>query len=268
MISLANKENITDITNKMSNELNEKKIVIKQLLLLTNMIIDCIDPLKLKSDIIISYNYDNLTEKFIIKINNKELVKIIPKIRYDFLREYTDNEPIAGLLIKYDLIGGMKGQQWMIPLNIYKQLYDNFHIEVEGFASPFNTQLMLINRNCSYCSIFKSDKIYGSIGSFFKNMKKGTLSNKNIVINPPFINSIMTKVALLILQHKKTVIFWGPNWTDAEFYQLLDKAKSDKIILKRNEYYYETYTGQKIKANFDSVVFFLNTTIGDFEFKY
>jgi hypothetical protein len=74
-------------------------------------------------------------------------------------------------------------------------IYDNklLHYDVELFASPFNRSLK------EFCSLYPDiDKYYeGSLGSFYKYKLE---SHKKYTMNPPYVDSVMTKAAKKITE--------------------------------------------------------------------
>jgi hypothetical protein len=113
-----------------------------------------------------------------------------------------------------------------------------------------------------YCSLMPIDKKFGSIGNFYDQNFDG----KFAVVNPPFVEKYLETAAQKCIEevnkHKKCkFVFYGPNWTDAEFYKMMEDAGAKKKILKRGTYEYEDLlTLKTIPAKFDSVVF----TLGEF----
>ena len=257
LISYVNFGNIENATKKAFSELKFKRLFVKENFF--EKLIKCMDTNleKINIDKPISFEYKN--NIFSIKINNKEIQSILPQERYDYLISKSNDSNIAYTIIKYELIGGMKGQSWSIPKEIYKQLIDFYNVSFECFASPFNSQLVLLRDDANYCSIFKSDNIFGSYGSFFDVINKDLLRGKNIVINPPFIESILTEASKYAINHFGIVVFFAPYWKDAKFIEILENKEHNKQILKANKHYYVNYSGEQIMAKFDSVIYVFNS---------
>jgi len=153
-------------------------------------------------------------------------------------------------------------QQWAIPLSEYKK-YIEQGATIEGFASPFNSQIMRIDSNLNYCSLSEYDEIFGSLGNFFDQDFDG----KTVVVNTPFIEAIQKQAAEKCLSelesHPCKFIFYGPDWNDADFYQLLDKSPykiSKRVLPKYKHDVEDLIKGEKIKAKFGAVVFILERT--------
>jgi phosphorylated CTD-interacting factor 1 len=132
-----------------------------------------------------------------------------------------------------------RGQQLSIPSRAYDVMIQTYGATFEGFASPFNSQMMrymiprthddasLLSR--SYCSIFpRIDAPFGSVGSFFdESSSANQLCNRVSVLNPPFIEKIMVAmvqkcIADLARATEPTRIFIiVPNWIDSAYFTML-----------------------------------------------
>ena len=193
----------------------------------------------------------------IIKMEDKVHIKYglfetdIPKYRYDILKKFGSDEDILEVCLVYSRIL-FGSQHWAIPLDKFKE-YVEQGASIEGFASPFNSQIMRIDKpGLHYCSLMEIDKKFGSLGDFFDQ----DFSNKFVVVNPPFIESVLKRAAEKCLSEKGKFVFYGPNWTDAEFYTLLEAAGAKKEILKKGEHEYEDLLhDRRVVARFESVVF-------------
>ena len=188
-------------------------------------------------------------DKFKMMINSKRLKR---------LRELGSEDNILLSAMTYSsMMSG--GQQWSIPLDQYqKYLNEAEELEMEileGFGSPFNSQVIMLG-NYKFCSLYPHlDSIFGGISNFFDT----DLTGKYVVINPPFILTLMEDMTNKAIETMKSdirtiLILWVPKWSDASYYQKLESIAKEKIELKVNEYYYES-NGQKILANFPSTIF-------------
>ena len=97
----------------------------------------------------------------------------------------------------------------------------------ECFASPFNHTFNY------FCSAFDDlEKPLGSLGNFFSINK---FNSKNLLINPPFDNTIIYYAIKHILDimkiDKYNVIFTLPDWSDAEYYNLLYNSPYFKKVI-------------------------------------
>lgn len=184
--------------------------------------------------------------------------KQIPKYRFDILSKSGSDEDILELCLNYGRIMA-SGQHWSIPLETYKK-YVAEGATVEGFASALNSQIMRIDKpGLHFCSLMDIDKQFGSLGNFFDQ----DFAEKFVIVNPPFIEEILERAANKCIEevrrHKCKFVFYGPNWTDAKFYKLLEVVAKKEILRKGEHEYEDLLHGRIVDAKFESVVF----TFGD-----
>lgn len=201
-----------------------------------------------------------------VKVSYGSFNKTIPKYRYELLSEHGSPQDILNCMFEYySLLPS--SQQWAIPLAEYKKFVADADEVVEGFASPFNSQIMRLaadfpDKKLNFCSLSECDKQFGSLGNFFDQ----DFTGKTVIVNPPFIESILESAAKKCLETldkgEAKFIFYGPAWYDSPFYELLDsdETKQKYNVTKRNlmkyQYSYEDLLNDKtIKATFNSVVF-------------
>jgi hypothetical protein len=158
------------------------------------------------------------------------------------------------MLMRYNtMLAG--SQHWNIPYNYYKYINKMYNVKVEGFSSPLNSQLLLIDDNSFFCSLFYDvDKYFGSIGSFFNTdmikfydfFRKKHGDYLSFSLNPPYIESLiveMTKVVDNCLNIiPKIRFFIGlPYWSNFEPIDNISKNKYLKYvhIFNKGTYYYE-----------------------------
>jgi hypothetical protein len=147
------------------------------------------------------------------------------------LDQAVHNSYIAHMVLRY---GSMinRGQQWSLPKKVCHKLHNLLKFDLEGFASPFNAQLM--NLGVPFCSAFPdTDKAFGSLGSFFDQ----DLANKHAYVNPPYIEVIMNCAAAKCLDACKDgddtlFLFAVPVWTDSEYFRNLISSKWLRISKK------------------------------------
>lgn len=201
--------------------------------------------------------------------------KVIAPARIALLRKFAAPEQIAVMAMRYDtLVQG--SQQWAIPAAVYDVLVREYGADIEAFASPLNSQI-LVHRareieekgtsTRRFCSLFPdTDAIFGSLGDFFS----ADIAGHTVVINPPFIVKLIDRIVARCanLPFEKTRLFIvAPSWADAEFYQKLSAhpALVGKIEHRKYETYYEE--GEKqIVASFETTMFVLgdaNAIAGD-----
>lgn len=174
------------------------------------------------------------------------------------MKQNPNKEDLAAMMVRYaSLLPG--GQQWSVPQSIYNYLMINYKVDVEAFASPLNSQIRELGGN--FCSLFlDTDAKYGSIGNFFDL----SLIGRKAIVNPPFVESVLEKVADKIIGDKalsksSLLFIIIPEWKDAPFYKKLKNASTylfDFPLVKGN-YHYVDYENKVIIANFNSHVYIL-----------
>ena len=153
------------------------------------------------------------------------------------------------------------GQQWSVPASAYDILTREYGVDVEGFASPFNSQL-IAREGCKFCSLFAdTDAIFGSVGNFFDFDFDG----HSAVVNPPYIISILDAVTKKCIDtcakaQKPTRFFIvTPTWVDANFYGRLSACEflEARLVHNKGETYFED-DGNQITALFNTSIFILS----------
>lgn len=155
-------------------------------------------------------------------ISHSHYIKLI-KMNLIFKKEnYEINKLIFKLLLRYLLaFDDIGGYSYALPHKIFNKFSKLLNINTECFASPLNVYLD------SYYSIFPdTDTIFGSRGSFFDaDFPEGAYE-----VNPPFMISIIDKTvdkifSFLELKSKRYLfLIILPHWSDAEFYDRLNKC--------------------------------------------
>ena len=143
--------------------------------------------------------YVSENDNYIIKYRN--YTKMINYKRYSkLIKNYDRPFPydFIKMILRYAIFD-TSNQQWSIGINLYENISYLFDISFEMFASPLNFNMNM------FCSIFlDTDKIFGSIGSFY-NLSIECLLNQNIkgvFYNPPYLPILMnhtTKICLNLL---------------------------------------------------------------------
>lgn len=287
LISISNKNGTSIYTTmdvkdpiniKLKNELKEKNIKIQ----VTDIFNIVNDMIQYDSPVIIKNNtktyYDRKKNKwgwFIsidIKIENK-IDNIYLKVplslnKYNELRKYNKND-VTIMLLRYASILN-KGQQWAIPYKQFDHLVNKFGVNREAFASPINSGLSSRSEDIKFCSLFHdTDKIFGSIGSFFDQKLYDEKKILHWTINPPFVESIINKTSDKIIRELekasklkcKVMIFYVlPTWDDMKGYINVASSKYKKFIkiLGKKKHFYE-HLGKCININIKSTVFVLDT---------
>lgn len=201
------------------------------------------------------------------------------KISINRLSKWQDisKKVIMKMLLRYSSMA-LGGQQWHVPSKWYKWIIEKYDADIEGFASPLNSQLVLYKKNPKFGSLFiDTDKPFGSIGNIF-DVDSKLLRGKTMVNNPPFVLEIMDKLCKyqhkLLAKIKLRIILIVPEWRDTYYYKKSMKSKylvCDEY-LSPNNYYYETESnsGKKIRiiARFGSHVFVLSSFPNESPKKY
>ena len=149
------------------NKFNDEKITAKNIY---NIINNKQNPISLDKEMIIS---------LIVPEDIKSLQKRYPKV--------SKNDIIA-LIIRY---GSPESNPYFkepiklssaylsLPPPVYKYMAEILYNPVEAFAGPINCTLPI------FCSVFKEDKPFGSLGPFIPEVVKNS-KNKTFICNPPY----------------------------------------------------------------------------------
>ena len=100
--------------------------------------------------------------------------------------EWLDNE-MTGLIVRYNCMGGFSDNLHGSVPPTWTTALPGF---IECFASPFNHKFPI------YFSLYKSDQVFGSRGSFFEWIADlgGVLPTGNYEMNPPWNNEMYEKL--------------------------------------------------------------------------
>lgn len=212
--------------------------------------------------------YDSLNN--MVRLNVGEIGISLPVSVYArlFRSANGDTSKISELVIKYFPLGITSGLFWSVDRSIYKELIENSALPVlECFASPFNYS------NSNYCSLFKSDSVFGSKGNFFDYIKKLDVPCR-LLVNPPYVEKIMAKTANVVLDYLARVpnseaVFMLPAWNkvgyggNAEAIETLEKqpnVQSFEVGAQQHSVY-SFAKGESITANMD-LIFYIATSPG------
>jgi hypothetical protein len=270
---------------KMLDEYNEKKIKLtnERVLRLEKVILDAqLKFIGMNRMLILNKNkpgyFNNIDCSIYVSgelnylIKYKKYTKVINFFRYSrIIRNYDRPFPydIIRMILRYAIFD-TSNQQWSIGINLYEYISNIFDISFEMFASPLNFNMNM------FCSIFlDTDKIFGSVGSFY-NLSLERLLNQNIkgvFFNPPYLPILMnytTKICINLLEKMErenmdfTIISFLPNWADADYIQLFLQSKylvANKIIPKGDYILHEKDKGKLIKGTFELLVIMMNSRI-------
>lgn len=200
----------------------------------------------------------------------KEYMRKISPARISILLARGSCYDIAVMLMRYACI--LPGaQHWNIPKSNYKIYYDD-GVRIEGFASPINAQLITIDPECKFCSLFPDvDRIFGSIGNFFTTSFVG----QKVAVNPPFTVELFDKIATKIIseceisraQNKQTIFYVNFGaWEDTYGYNLIKNSNYCtfvSILPEKTHYYINTNkaTEDKVTAKFRTAFFYIGHPI-------
>lgn len=149
---------------------------------------------------------------------------------------------ICRMLLRYKAIIS-RNQHLNAPVGLYSTLNDWLSIDVEGFASPINSQLLRIGyrkkmaaKTCQFCSLFPdTDAIFGSIGSFFDN----NFAGKTVSVHAPYVLDIQNAALKHVVDQCAKAEAGGYSvafdvgvaaWTDAEYHEVAESTKYLKAL--------------------------------------
>jgi hypothetical protein len=187
--------------------------------------------------------------------------------RLQILRKKGTDEHIVWMLLRYSSLLP-RGQHWCIPLVNYQWLYEQYGVDIEGFASPINSQLLAVDLQCPFCSLFPdTDRVFGSVGSFFTT----NFLDHSVLVNSPYMEEMIDHVArkmeqqcILAESQGSFIRFFVTTtaWYDAKGCLRMSKSKycTYQEILPKYRHFYEdcNHTRRKrIIAPFDTAFFVL-----------
>jgi hypothetical protein len=221
----------------------------------------------------IKQNNEIVNINFTIKYNDNKIniYKNIPNKIYNKIKKKGKEKY---LLFFYIIVDFDTGQFWGLHPNFYNYIKENYKNTIECFASPFNNNL-----NDYFSLIYPIDKFYGSKGNFFENFLK--VKYDIYIINPPFVESIISKVLLLIEEKLKTkvvqlaskltleplnealqIFIYIPQWDDLilpwynkmseTYYLKIFKLESDNTML------FDYINNKSIKDTFGTYIICIN----------
>jgi hypothetical protein len=209
-----------------------------------------------------------------------KFLRHIPQERVNVLLKLGTLEQILIMVMRYSFISVRGSQQWACPRKLYENLIKYYDIQIEGFASPLNSQMMMIhhsqpfshpfshsfspqgeketgeketdNEKKNYCSLFPdTDSVFGSLGSFFDQDFRG----KRVFINPPFHPRFIMDVYRKIMSEPDAVYLAVlPEWPKEEGYIKFLKSARYSFTYDQKNHYYE-HDGKIISATFRSTFF-------------
>lgn len=208
-----------------------------------------------------------LDKKFIIRYEyNKEKISYfypLEKSRLEKFLELSSLENISIMIMRYACLAS-NGQQWSHSVEFYKFFKNKYDVEVEGFASPLNSKMLLLNSY--FCSLFpKIDKDFGSLCKF----GDAFFENVSIVCNPPFIASIIEESVNFAIKnledaksknYKVRYIFTFPIFEEKFYFKTLNETEflATHFFLKAGEHSYENLVGKLRKFSLDTHFYVLS----------
>ncbi|NEV93161.1 CTD-interacting factor [Psychroflexus sp. YR1-1] len=161
---------------------------------------------------------------------------------FNFVRSKTDEETAANAVLRSALrYASIYAETRHIgpPQEVYDLFYD-WGIRNEGFASPFNARV-LGKPEAKFYSLFKdTDEIFGSAGSFF-NLDKPQ-NPGHWCLDPPFTKELMTSVDSILKD-------WLATYTDLSVLLIIPESHTpanrpdETVTLKKGIHYYEGLEG-------------------------
>lgn len=161
---------------------------------------------------------------------------------FGFVKLKSDVETAANAVLRSALrYGSIYAETRHIgpPQKVYDMFYD-WGIRNEGFASPFNARL-LGKPESQFYSLFKdTDEVFGSAGSFF-NLNQPE-NPGHWCLDPPFTSEIMSKVDSILKD-------WLGIYKKLSFLLIIPESHTpantpdESVTLKRNIHQYEGLEG-------------------------
>lgn len=192
--------------------------------------------------------YDIVNENGVLRYGHFSIE--IEPMRLDILKKQSLDK-IMAMALRYASISLYGGNFLSMTANTYKSLIDIYGAELEGFASPLNSQFLM--HGLKFCSLFlDTDGPFGSVGDFFKQKFKGC-----VVCNPPFYNSLIQRAVDYTNGFPDCVfIYCLPTWQKEKWYSDLENHKLRSDMRQYNEFTYNYQAGDKIvRANFATTIF-------------
>jgi len=186
-------------------------------------------------------------------------IQLYPRLR-QIIELYGIKDALE-LSIRYAAI--LDNDEVCIPRQCADNLYINYNVRNEAFASPLNSRLFSKD-GITYFSIFSDDSKFNSSGNIFhlKENLKG-----NWIINPPRgIISVMAAKYFIQLIEKSAepelLLFFLLHKSDRESYNLLSKNKF--YIVEHQSHLLETQSGDiiHVKKEYIYIVLGKNTCMG------
>lgn len=213
------------VDDKFIQELIDKKLV-KDKKEGENVLLDINDTIKQ------STSHQEKTAQLVPKCDAKKIafgsfgIPTIPRMR-KFIGTVSCRDIVRAALRYKSLQEG--GQHWGLTQEHADDLYNNFGVRNEAFASPFNSRFAG-KPNATFCSLFlDTDSPFGSIGDFF-GVSSEKWQSGNWEVNPPFVEDVLLKAVDKVLEETKKAkekrvniraFVLTPAWEDSKFFKKL-----------------------------------------------
>ncbi len=201
----------------------------------------------------------------IVQLTDDIKMKILPNVLDELRKLNPSDDELYSLVARYLSINP-GSQHWSASDAIFSEQMAKHDLDTEGFASPFNSYLIRSGLKRSdpskyrIFSLFPEDKDFGCEHDFFT----ATLTGHRVFVNPPFIESMLEQAAVRCIQALRddvdtVIVFYGPKWDDAKFYQLLSTSSYLESITVLNRNTYELFTADGvIQSRVDNVMWVLS----------
>lgn len=149
------------------------------------------------------------------------------------------------------------GLWWALPNKLYDTLKTKYNFTLELYANPMNCHL---ERFCSLHSDI--DEPFGSIGRV-QSINLSEIEDTNITCNPPYtetsINYALNKV-MKEGRQDQTFLIMIPDWADMPTVKKIKALAGQEgtILLEKKKHFVENVYGERIVAQFTTVVLVVN----------
>lgn len=202
----------------------------------------------------------------------KFYIHVFPPDRIEAIKRHcSDLYDLAIMCVRYSCIL-QRGQQWTNSIDLYKVLLNRYNLDIEGFSSPLNSQLLQIKSDAQICTLFQdTDGIFGSAGSFFNQSYLG----KNVAAFLPYVESIFDDVLELVVKQCEEAESTGQSirffigtaaWNDTKIVTTLNNYKHTKTIIATQpyaHYFLDTKSDDIVISSFKNYYYVVSVNIDD-----
>lgn len=210
--------------------------------------------LKIQRNFSITYNFGGEKISYIYEFDTGRKEKLL---------ELSDETGVAIMIMRYASLAS-NGQQWAHSTKFYKFFKDNYDVGVEGFASPLNSRMMLLDSY--FCSLFPDvDEKFGSLCKF----GEAYFENISIMCNPPFIGSLINESVNFAIKnledakknnYKVRYIFTFPIFETKNYFKTLNESEFLvlQFYLEAKKHSYENLKGDLKLFSLDTHFYILS----------